>query len=104
MLVGASQGCAIDADIACVLAKRELENWFKSAAASLAGVPGLPNGLAIPANPEEGDGGAWLTNKCKNKIVTANIRSQPTPSSWQMHGLATVPRSFAVVRQALPRP
>jgi Domain of unknown function (DUF4276) len=56
-----------DADIACVLAKRELENWFKAAAASLAGIGGLPNDLAIPANPEEGDGGAWLTRQMRRQ-------------------------------------
>jgi hypothetical protein len=55
------------ADIACVLAKRELENWFKAAAASLAGIRSLPNGLSIPANPEEGDGGAWLTRQMRRQ-------------------------------------
>lgn len=34
-----------DADIACVIAKRELENWFKASASSLAGVSGLPANL-----------------------------------------------------------
>jgi hypothetical protein len=56
-----------DADIACVLAKRELENWFKASAASLAGIGGLPHDLAIPANPEEGDGGAWLTRQMQRQ-------------------------------------
>jgi Domain of unknown function (DUF4276) len=56
-----------DADIACVLAKRELENWFKAAAASLAGVCGLPDDLAIPANPEVGSGDAWLTRQMQRQ-------------------------------------
>jgi hypothetical protein len=56
-----------DADIACVLAKRELENWFKAAAASLAGVSGLPNELSAPANPEEGSGDAWLTRQMQRQ-------------------------------------
>ncbi len=52
-----------DADFACVLATRELENWFKAAAASLAGVIGLPKDLSVPANPEDGGGGAWRTKQ-----------------------------------------
>ncbi len=56
-----------DADIACVLAKRELENWFKAAAASLAGVSGLPNDLSIPADPEIGSGDAWLTKQMQRQ-------------------------------------
>jgi Domain of unknown function (DUF4276) len=52
-----------DADIACVLAKRELENWFKAAAASLAGVSGLPEDLQPPPNPEDGSGDSWLTRQ-----------------------------------------
>ena len=56
-----------DADVACVLAKRELENWFKAAAASLAGVSGLPNDLSVPANAEEGSGDAWLTKQMQRQ-------------------------------------
>jgi hypothetical protein len=56
-----------DADIACVLAKRELENWFKAAAASLAGVSGLPDDLTVPANPEEGSGDTWLTRQMQRQ-------------------------------------
>jgi hypothetical protein len=56
-----------DADIVCVLAKRELENWFKAAAASLAGMCGLPNDLSVPANPEEGSGDAWLTRQIQRQ-------------------------------------
>ena len=56
-----------DADIACVLAKRELENWFKAAATSLAGVNGLPEDLTIPANPEDGSGDTWLTRQMQRK-------------------------------------
>lgn len=56
-----------DADIACVLAKRGLENWFKASAASLAGVSGLPNDLAVPVNPEEGSGDAWLTRQMQRQ-------------------------------------
>ncbi len=50
-----------DMDIACVLAKRELENWFKAAAASLAGVGGLPVDPVVSSDAEVGSGDAWLT-------------------------------------------
>jgi hypothetical protein len=56
-----------DADIACVLAKRELENWFKAAAASLAGVSGLPDDLSVPPDPEAGSGDAWLTRQMQRQ-------------------------------------
>ncbi len=66
-LLARAKAARSDANIVCVLAKRELENWFKAAAASLAGVRGLPNDLPIPANPEEGDGGAWLTQQMRRR-------------------------------------
>lgn len=66
-LLARAEAARTDADIVCVLAKRELENWFKAGAASLAGIRGLPNDLAIPANPEEGDGGAWLTKQMRRQ-------------------------------------
>ena len=50
-----------DMDIACVLAKRELENWFKAAAASLAGIGGLPIDMVASSDAEVGSGDAWLT-------------------------------------------
>jgi hypothetical protein len=56
-----------DADIACVIAKRELENWFKATAASLAGVSGLPEDLTVPVNPEVGSGDRWLTDQMQRK-------------------------------------
>jgi hypothetical protein len=56
-----------DADFGCVLAKRELENWFKAAAASLAGVSGLPDDLSVPANPEDGSGDMWLTRQMQRR-------------------------------------
>jgi hypothetical protein len=56
-----------DAAIACVLAKRQLENWFKAAAASLAGSSGLPEDLTVPPNPEDGSGDTWLTRQMQRK-------------------------------------
>jgi hypothetical protein len=56
-----------DMDIACVLPKRELENWFKAAAASLAGVGGLPDDLVVPPDPEVGSGDTWLTQQMQKR-------------------------------------
>jgi len=56
-----------DADIACVLARRELENWFKAAARSLAGVCSLPDDLTVPENPEDGSGDTWLTRQMQRR-------------------------------------
>jgi hypothetical protein len=66
-LLARARAARTDADIACVLAKRELENWFKAAAASLAGVCRLPDDLTLPKNPEDGSGDAWLTRQMQRK-------------------------------------
>lgn len=66
-LLARARSARSDADISCVLARRELENWFKAAAASLAGVSGLPDDLSVPANPEEGSGDTWLTRQMQRK-------------------------------------
>jgi hypothetical protein len=66
-LLDRARAIRCDADVACVLVKRELENWFKADAASLAGVIGLPDDLSIPANPEEGSGDAWLTRQMQKQ-------------------------------------
>lgn len=66
-LLARAQAARTDADIACVLAKRELENWFKAAATSLAGVSGLPDDLSVPTNPEDGSGDTWLTRQMQRK-------------------------------------
>ena len=54
-----------DIHIACVLANRQFENWFKAAAGSLAGVGKLPADLVAVADPESGRGAAWLTEQMK---------------------------------------
>jgi hypothetical protein len=66
-LLARARAVRTDADIACVLAKRELENWFKAAAASLADVCGLPDDLTVPKNPEDGSGDTWLTRQMQRK-------------------------------------
>ena len=54
-----------NADIACVLANRQLENWFVASAASLAGVGKLPGDLVAVTDPESGRGASWLTVQMK---------------------------------------
>jgi hypothetical protein len=66
-LLARARAARSDADIACVLARRELENWFKAAATSLAGVSGLPDDLSVPTNPEDSSGGTWLTRQKQRK-------------------------------------
>jgi hypothetical protein len=55
-----------DADISCVVAKRMLENWFVSAAGSLAGKNGLPTDLQMPDQPEERSGARWLAEQIRS--------------------------------------
>ncbi len=55
-LLERARAARCDADVACVLAKRQLENWFKAAAASLAGVSGLPNDLSFRRIPKRAAG------------------------------------------------
>jgi Domain of unknown function (DUF4276) len=66
-LLARARAARRDADIACVLAKRELENWFKASANSLAGVCGLPDDLTAPENSEMGSGNTWLTRQMQRK-------------------------------------
>ncbi len=63
LLLKRAKEARADLDIACVLPKRELENWFKAAAASLGGVCGLPPDLAAAGDAEHGSGGEWLTSQ-----------------------------------------
>ena len=65
-----------DMDIACVLVKRELENWFKAAAASLSGVGGLPLDLEAASDAEVGSGDAWLTAQ-KRRVDPKSVYKKP---------------------------
>ena len=51
-LLGWAREARSDADIACVLPNPMFETWFAAAAASLAGVNGLPGNLPVPADSE----------------------------------------------------
>lgn len=59
-LLATARAARKDADIACVLAKRMLENWIVAGASTLAGVNGLPNPLPARDQFEDGNGAAWL--------------------------------------------
>jgi hypothetical protein len=63
-----------DADIACVLAKRMLENWIVAGAATLAGVNGLPNPLPSPDNPEDRSGAKWLRDQLRKQNPRRNYK------------------------------
>ncbi|QEH32156.1 hypothetical protein OJF2_06250 [Aquisphaera giovannonii] len=57
-----------DADIACVLPHPMFETWFAAAAASLAGVNGLPANLPAPDDPEgQSFGKSWLRRQLPRK-------------------------------------
>jgi hypothetical protein len=57
-----------DADIACVMPNPMFETWFASAAASLAGVNGLPEHLTTPDDPEgKRLGKRWLKAQLRRK-------------------------------------
>lgn len=59
-LLAAAKGVRDDVDIACVVAKRMLENWIVAGASTLAGVNGLPNELPARDVFEEQNGASWL--------------------------------------------
>ena len=55
-----------DAEICCVMPKRQLENWFMAAADSLQGVNGLPLNLKPPPpDPEQRSGTKWLKTELR---------------------------------------
>jgi hypothetical protein len=56
-----------DADIACVLAKRMLENWIVAGASTLAVVNGLPDPLPPRDRFEDHSGAAWLKEQLHSR-------------------------------------
>ena len=67
-LVSWAKDARADADIACVLPYPMFETWFAAAAASLAGVNGLPDDLPVPDDPEGNRvGKAWLRAQLPRK-------------------------------------
>ncbi len=63
-LLARARAARPDTLISVVLPNREFEAWFIAAAASLAGVCGLPANLVIPGDPEAiRDAKGWLTTR-----------------------------------------
>jgi hypothetical protein len=67
MLLAAATQVRSDAPIACVLAKRMLENWIVAGASTLAGVNGLPAPLPARDQFEDRSGAAWLEAQLRSK-------------------------------------
>jgi hypothetical protein len=56
-----------DVEVACVVAHPMYETWFAAAASSLAGFNGMPPGLAVPADPEDGKRGkGWVEKQLRS--------------------------------------
>lgn len=51
--------------VACVLARRMIENWIVAGCATLAGVNGLPAPLHPPPDPEDRSGAKWLSDQMR---------------------------------------
>ena len=51
-----------------------IENWFKAAASSLAGVNGLPQDLSTPEVPETGSGAGWLDKQLRRVCQTRKYK------------------------------
>jgi uncharacterized protein DUF4276 len=64
-LLEAAKRIQSNADIACVLAKRMLENWIVAGASSLAGVNSLPDTLPARDRVEEHSGATWLNSQLR---------------------------------------
>jgi hypothetical protein len=73
-LLDTAQRARADADLACVLAKRMLENWIVAGASTLAGVNDLPDPLQPPDNPEECNGAAWLEQQLRSRKQTRSYK------------------------------
>ena len=66
-LLAAAQQHRTDADIACVIAKRMLENWIVAGASALGGVNGLPDVLPACSDVEERGGANWLDRQIRSR-------------------------------------
>lgn len=63
-----------DTPIACVLAKRMLENWIVAGASTLAGVHDLPEPLPARDQFEERSGAAWLEAQLRSRNNTRKYK------------------------------
>ncbi len=62
-LLEAARKARSDASIACVLAKKMLENWIVAGASTLAGVNGLPDPLPPRSQFEDRSGVVWIVKQ-----------------------------------------
>jgi Domain of unknown function (DUF4276) len=67
LLEVARRALPADARLACVLARRMLENWIMAGASPLAGVNGLPHPLPPRDQFEERSGVTWLESQLRGK-------------------------------------
>jgi hypothetical protein len=70
LLKVAAESLPAGTPIACVLAKRMLENWIVAGASTLAGVNGLPDPLPAQSDVEDCSGVGWLTHQLRSKNKT----------------------------------
>ena len=66
-LLTSARTARTDADIACVLPNRMIENWIVGGASTLAGVNGLPDPLPERTQFEDGNGAAWIKARLKSQ-------------------------------------
>jgi hypothetical protein len=67
-----------DIPIGVVLAKREYESWFLTAAESLRGRRGLADDLTVPAEPESIRGAKeWLSSRMVSGVKYREVLDQP---------------------------
>jgi hypothetical protein len=74
LLTAAQQVLPADTRIACILAKRMLENWIVAGASTLAGVNGLPDPLPARDQFEDRSGVAWLEEQLRSQNRTRKYK------------------------------
>jgi hypothetical protein len=73
-----AQSARPDFPCSVVLAENEYENWFLSAASSLAGKEGFPDTLTVPANPLVRDAKGWLDQRKQNRYQETRDQAKLT--------------------------
>ena len=96
--------CRSDLTISVVIANREYEAWFLSAARSLSGKRGLPDALAPPEDPESVRGAKqWLTSHMPPNQSYSPTRHQAAFSDQLDLADARSSRSFRKFEKELGR-
>jgi hypothetical protein len=73
-ILAAARSFRRDADLACVLARRMLENWIVAGASTLAGVNGLPDRLPPREQFEDLRGANWLEQQLRSRNRTRKYK------------------------------